>query len=65
MKKEILTTFDAAKICNVTMTTIVNWIKDGSLKAYKTKGSIYGGGHRRVKRPDLEKFIKKHRLDVL
>lgn len=59
MVKPILTTYEAAKYSNVTMTTVVNWIKDGSLKAYKTKG-----GHRRIKTADLLDFLKKYDMPV-
>ena len=57
MTKDILTTHEAAKYINVTMPTVVNWIDDGSLKAYKTKG-----GHRRIKKDDLVDFLKKYNM---
>ena len=59
MGKEIYTTHDVAKFCHVAMTTVVNWIEAGSLKAFKTKG-----GHRRVKRIDLMSFIKEHKMPI-
>ncbi|MCK5581733.1 MAG: response regulator [Candidatus Omnitrophica bacterium] len=59
MSRNIYTTFDVAKACQVSINTVVNWIKDGSLKAYKTKG-----GHRRVKENDLIDFIKEHKIPV-
>ena len=57
MFKKVLTTHEIAKHCHVTMATVTNWIKDGSLKGYKTKG-----GHRRVYREDLEEFLKKYQM---
>jgi excisionase family DNA binding protein len=41
------------------VTTVINWTKDGSLKAYRTKG-----GHRRIKKNDLEEFLRKHKIPV-
>lgn len=59
MEKKVLTTFEVAKYCNVTMTTVVNWIKAGSLKAYKTKG-----GHRRIYLNDLLEFLNEYKMPV-
>jgi len=59
MVKDVFTTYEIAQYCKVTITTVVNWIKDGSLKAYKTKG-----GHRRIKRNDFEVFLHKHNMPV-
>ena len=59
MSKSVYTTHDVAKFCHVTMTTVVNWIEEGSLSAYKTKG-----GHRRVKRIDLMKFLKENDMPM-
>jgi len=59
MSKVVYTTHDVAKMCHVTMTTVVNWIEDGSLVAYKTKG-----GHRRVKKSDLTTFLKEHNMPL-
>jgi excisionase family DNA binding protein len=39
--------------CNVSSKTIINWIEAGHLKAYKTVG-----GHRRIKKEDLDQFLK-------
>jgi len=57
MKKDVLTTFEAAKICKVNPFTIRNWIEAGKLRAYKTLG-----GHRRIYRTDLEKFLEEHNM---
>lgn len=50
---EILTVSQASKYCNVSSKTIINWIEAGHLKAYKTVG-----GHRRIKKEDLDQFLK-------
>jgi excisionase family DNA binding protein len=58
MKKEkimeILTVSQASKYCNVSSKTIINWIEAGHIKAYKTVG-----GHRRIKKEDLDQFLKE------
>ena len=58
MKKEkimeILTVSQASKYCKVSSKTIINWIDAGHLKAYKTVG-----GHRRIKKEDLDQFLKE------
>ncbi|MBM4308195.1 MAG: response regulator [Deltaproteobacteria bacterium] len=50
---EILTVSQASKYCKVSSKTIINWIEAGHLKAYKTVG-----GHRRIKKDDLDQFLK-------
>ncbi len=55
MNKKALTTHYIAEYCHVTINTVVNWIKDGSLKAFRTKG-----GHRRIYSSDFDEFLKKH-----
>src|SRR4030042_4555938 len=50
---EILTVSQAGKCCKVSPKTIINWIEAGHLKAYKTVG-----GHRRIKREDLDQFLR-------
>jgi excisionase family DNA binding protein len=47
--EDTLTVFKASKFCNVSSKTIINWIEAGHIKAYKTVG-----GHRRIKRSDME-----------
>jgi excisionase family DNA binding protein len=50
---EILTVSQAGKYCKVSSKTIINWIDAGHIKAYKTVG-----GHRRIKKEDLDQFLK-------
>ena len=59
MKKQILTSYDVANSCHVDIKTVANWTADGSLKAYKTKG-----GHRRIKKDDLEEFLEEHKMPI-
>lgn len=57
--KDVLTTFQAARICGADISSIINWIKSGRLKAYKTPG-----GHRRIRRADLLDMIARFNLPV-
>jgi len=50
---EILTVSQACKYCKVSSKTIINWVEAGHIKAYKTVG-----GHRRIKKEDLDEFLK-------
>lgn len=56
---DIFTVFQASKYCNVSPKTIINWIEAGHINAYKTVG-----GHRRVKRPDLEDFMRNQGIPI-
>src|SRR5687768_1596919 len=51
--KDIFSTHDAARICRVTPMTVIRWIKEGKLPAFKT-----AGGHRRILRQDLDRFCR-------
>ena len=54
MQEQRYTTRQAAEICQVNIATVINWIDQGGLKAFKTYG-----GHRRVLQTDLIAFMKK------
>lgn len=49
-----LTTHQAARLLGVSLPTVVNWIKQGRLEAYKTPG-----GHRRIPEQALNQFCKE------
>lgn len=59
MAKRVLTTFEAGEYCGVNPYTIRNWIEQKKLKAYTTPG-----GHRRIRKSDLDEFLKKHGMPV-
>jgi excisionase family DNA binding protein len=59
MERYYFTTNDIAQMCNVTRQTVINWIKNGKLKANLTPG-----GHRRVLREDLLAFFQKNQIDA-
>jgi excisionase family DNA binding protein len=52
--KDIFSTHDVARICRVTPMTVIRWIEEGKLPAFKT-----AGGHRRVQRADLVGFCRE------
>lgn len=56
---EILTVSQASKYCNVPSETIIGWIDSGQLKAERTVG-----GHRRIKREDLDLFLRAKGMPV-
>ncbi len=56
---DILTVFKASKYCSVSPKTIINWIESGHIEAYKTVG-----GHRRIKKSDLETFMIKQGIPI-
>ncbi|MBW1703015.1 MAG: response regulator [Deltaproteobacteria bacterium] len=56
---DILTVFKASKYCSVSPKTIINWIESGHIEAYKTVG-----GHRRIKKSDLENFMNKQGIPI-
>ena len=54
--KKSFTTGNIARICRVTINTVVKWFDSGELKGYRIPSSRA----RRVKRKDLLAFMKKH-----
>lgn len=59
MEKKIFTTYEVSQFCWVDLSTVINWIEQGKLVAYRTPG-----GHRRVKREDLVHFLKEYRMPI-
>lgn len=57
MKK--LTTFQIAKLLDVSDQSVANWIDSGQLRAGRTPG-----GHRRVVREDLVNFLRQRKVNV-
>ncbi len=56
---DVFSTHSAAKFCRVTPMTIIRWIDEGRIKAYKTPG-----GHRRIMRADLEDFCRRNQIPM-
>jgi excisionase family DNA binding protein len=57
--EDTLTVYKASQLCKVSSKSIINWIEAGHIKAYKTVG-----GHRRIKRVDLEDFMRRQGIPV-
>ncbi len=58
--REVFTTGEAAKLCNVTIRTVIRWIDTGALSGYK----VPGGRDRRVPRDRLIAFMRAHGLPL-
>ena len=56
---EVFTTHQTAKLLGVSLPTVINWVKEGKLNAYRTPG-----GHRRIRRGDLHAFCVAYDLPV-
>lgn len=55
----LLTTGEVARFCHVTSAAVLNWIKSGNLKAYKSPGK-----HHRIRFEDLLDFLKKYEMFI-
>lgn len=54
---EYFTTFELAKMLQVSPPTVVNWVNSGLLTAHRTPG-----GHRRISKADLLTFLKENEI---
>jgi CheY-like chemotaxis protein len=59
MSKKAFGTYEIANICDVTPSTVGNWIEKGLIPTFTT-----GGGHRRVWTDDLVKFLHAHNIPI-
>jgi len=59
MNKKALTTYEIARYCDVTPRTVVQWISEGKIKAYRTPGN-----HSRVKITDFLYFLKEYSIPI-
>jgi excisionase family DNA binding protein len=57
---DVLTVFRAAQYCGVSPKTVSNWIDEGHIKSFRTVG-----GHRRIRKADLEEFLKSRGLPAV
>ncbi len=57
--KSIFTTFEAARLCHVSPLSIINWVNADRLPAFRTPG-----GHRRIRREDLVRFMRDTGMPV-
>src|SRR4029077_2637742 len=58
--KDVLTTGEVAKICNVAPRTVSKWFDSGSLKGYRIPGSR----DRRIPSSELMKFMRAHGIPL-
>jgi excisionase family DNA binding protein len=57
-KKDVLTTGEVAKICNVAPRTVTKWFDSGQLRGYRIPGSR----DRRIPTAELIRFMKAHNM---
>ena len=60
IEKDVLTTGEVAKICNVAPRTVSKWFDSGSLKGYRIPGSK----DRRIPLAELVKFMRSHGIPL-
>jgi excisionase family DNA binding protein len=60
LSKEVLTTGEVARLCHVTIRTVIKWFEKGHLKGYKIPGSR----DRRFARGDVLLFMKEHGIPL-
>jgi len=60
LHKEVLTTGEVARLCHVTIRTVIKWFEKGHLKGYKIPGSR----DRRFARADVLSFMKDHGIPL-
>ncbi len=60
IEKDVLTTGEVAKICNVAPRTVSKWFDSGTLKGYRIPGSK----DRRIPLGELLKFMKVHGIPL-
>jgi excisionase family DNA binding protein len=58
-RKSVYTTFETAKLCHVSPLSIINWVNAGRLPAFRTPG-----GHRRIRREDLVRFMRDNGIPL-
>jgi len=58
-RKSVYTTFETAKLCHVSPLSIINWVNAGRLPAFRTPG-----GHRRIRREDLARFMRDNGIPL-
>lgn len=58
---EFFTTGEVAKLCGVTLRTVINWIQRGHLKAHKLPGTR---GDNRIRRVDLIEFMSSNGIPL-
>lgn len=59
-ERQVFTTGEVAKLCNVTIGTVIRWFDTGEISGYKIPGSR----DRRIPREALVAFMRKHKIPL-
>lgn len=59
-EKQVLTSGEVARLCNVNFRTVLRWIERGELAAYK----LPGRGDNRIRVDDFLEFVSAHKMPV-
>ncbi len=59
MSKKVFTTYEIAEHCHVTPRTVVQWINEDKLKAYRTPGN-----HSRIEAAEFLNFLRRYNMPV-
>jgi excisionase family DNA binding protein len=59
MRERTYTTFQVAEVCGVYPSTVINWVSQNQMPAFRTPG-----GHRRILESDLLAFLQKYRFPI-
>ena len=57
--KNVFTTYEIAEHCHVTPRTVVQWINEGKLKAYRTPGN-----HSRIEAEEFLGFLRRYNMPI-
>lgn len=57
MTERVYTTVDLARVCKVSLRTVIRWVDQGKLTSFRTPG-----GHRRVREEDLLQFLDRYQI---
>ena len=60
-RKDVLTTGEIAKICNVSPRTVCKWLTAGQLRGYR----LPGRGDRRILLQELARFMRAHGVPLV
>ena len=59
INKRALTTYEIAEYCQVTPRTVIQWVNEGKLKAYRTPGN-----HSRIEIDEFLDFLKRFNMPI-
>jgi len=59
MSEKIFTTYEIAQYCHVTPRTVIQWINEGKLKAFRTPGN-----HSRIEAEEFLDFLQRYHMPI-